>query len=865
MTTKKKTARKTSSSNRRPRSNATQIRSAVEGLTTPIFLLDRDLTVTYANAAAQRLLAEHSAALRIAFSGLDPDAVVGSRLDVFQHGPEQLPGEMCARVGDRRFQIRASALEGSRGARVGSTLEWTDITDADAREDDRRQVEAINRSLAVISFAMDGTILDANENFLQAMAYQREEVVGKHHSIFVSDSDRTSPAYAALWAKLNRGEFDAGEYMRVRADGSPVWIQASYNPVIGSDGKPFKVIKYASDVTATKAAASDYRGQVDAISASQAMITFELDGTIVDANENFLQTMNYRRDEIVGKHHSMFVEDAYRNSPEYAEFWDKLNRGEFHAGEYKRFGRHGKEVWIQATYNPIRDLAGNVFKVVKYATDVTATKLAAGELRGRVDAIGRAQAVITFEMDGTIVDANENFLATLGYTRDEVVGKHHSIFVDDDYRGSAAYAEFWASLNRGEFDSGEYKRFGKGGQVVWIQATYNPIFDLNGEAYKVVKYATDITARVELQEELEQAVQETIRVANALAEGDLTVSMDGTFEGQFADLQAAINRFIESIGSTLGHTKSAATSIAEATQQLRASSAHLKEGASEQREACQQSSQSLAETSSMVTATAGNAGRANELAQATSVAADEGSEKMATLTEAMSDISNCSQEIAKIIKVIDELAFQTNLLAVNAAVEAARAGRHGRGFAVVAQEVRSLAGRSAKAAQATAELIQTSTETVARGVRNVEDTAASLEGIRGNVGKMRDLVGEISAACDEQSRGVSAVTHAMNEVNTTAQGAQQQSAQLSGAANDLARLSDVLRDAVGKFKLADKTDKPVNTELLQTLARLIEADPSALGTLTAMTAANGIANASPADEAPMAAGGERDARGYGNF
>ncbi|MBV1862358.1 MAG: PAS domain S-box protein [Nannocystaceae bacterium] len=833
-------------------------------------MVDRNLVVTFANAAAEKLLSENRAAFREAYPSTEPGSFVGSTFDVFRgsdkdNGPQSEPRSTNVSVGELRFSVHISPLFDTKGKSLGTSLEWMDVTARRGHESlaakHQGETQAIDKSLAVIAFGMDGTVLDVNDNFLAALGYEREEVVGKHHSVFVTEEDFSSPGYKELWAKLNRGEFDAGLYQRVRRDGRRIWIQASYSPVLGADGKPEKVVKYATDVTAAKADAADFQGQIEAISKSQAMITFEMDGTIVGANENFQQALNYTLEEIQGKHHSMFVED--RDSPEYAGFWAKLNRGEFHAGEYKRIGKNGREVWIQATYNPIRNIDGELFKVVKYATEVTEAKLVVTELQGRVDAISRAQAVISFEMDGTIVDANDNFLKTLGFELDEIVGKHHSMFVEDGYRSSAAYTEFWAALNRGEFDSGEYKRMGKGGKEVWIQATYNPIFDLNGKPHKVVKYATDISARVELQGELSRAVHETIRVANALADGDLTVSMEGTFEGQFGDLQASINRFIGSIGSTLGQAKSAATSVAQATEQLRASSSHLKDGASEQREACQSSSQALAETSSMVTATAGNASRANELAQATADAADEGSEKMGALTEAMSDIANSSQEIAKIIKVIDELAFQTNLLAVNAAVEAARAGRHGRGFAVVAQEVRSLAGRSAKAAQATADLIQGSTDTVARGVRNVEDTASSLTGIRDNVGKVRDLVGEISAACDEQSKGVSEITHAMNEVNTTAQGAQQQSSQLSSAASDLARLSDVLRDTVGKFTLAEPSGElDVSPELLRQLATLLKSNPEVL---SALSAVNGPANSDPIVQPANTDGEERDARGYGSF
>src|SRR5258705_7242052 len=236
--------------------------------------------------------------------------------------------------------------------------------------------------------------------------------------------------------------------------------------------------------------------QVEAISKSQAVIEFNLDGTIATANENFLKTLGYSLSEIQGKHHSMFVEPAMRDSAAYREFWASLNRGQYQAGEYKRIGKGGKEVWIQASYNPMLDRNGKVYRVIKFATDITAEKLGSMEDAGMIAAIGRAQAVIAFNLDGTVITANENFLKTLGYSLSEIKGKHHSMFVSPSERDSTEYRDFWAKLNRGEFQSGEYKRIGKGAKEVWIQASYNPILDLNGKPFKVVKYATETTAQV---------------------------------------------------------------------------------------------------------------------------------------------------------------------------------------------------------------------------------------------------------------------------------------------------------------------------------------------------------------------------------
>ena len=361
---------------------------------------------------------------------------------------------------------------------------------------DKALADALSRSQAVIEFGMDGTILTANDNFLKALGYSLGEIQGKHHSMFVDPSERDSAAYRDFWAALKRGEYQAAEYKRIGKGGKEVWIQATYNPVLDASGKPVKVVKFATDITARKIKSMEDAGQITAIGRAQAVIAFEMDGTIVTANENFLRAMGYTLAEIQGKHHSMFVEQATRDSAAYREFWARLNRGENQSAEYKRIGKGGKEVWILASYNPVLDEKGKPFRVVKFATDVTKEKLATADLAGQISAIGKSQAVIEFNMDGTIIGANQNFLKTVGYSLDEIRGRHHSMFVDPSERDGAAYREFWAALNRGEYQAAEYKRIGKGAREVWIQASYNPILDLNGKPFKVVKYATDTTAQV---------------------------------------------------------------------------------------------------------------------------------------------------------------------------------------------------------------------------------------------------------------------------------------------------------------------------------------------------------------------------------
>lgn len=380
----------------------------------------------------------------------------------------------------------------------------TDITDQRMRNAEYEgKVEAIQRSQGVIEFDLNGRVLAANENFLKVLGYRLDEVLGQHHRMFCDDQYLNSPAYRAFWAKLERGEYDSGEYMRLGKGGREVWISATYNPIFDPDGRPYKVVKFANDVTEVRARNAEFVGKVTAIERSQAVIEFDLTGKVLSANPNFLAVFGYELDEVIGQPHRMFCTEEFGASMGYREFWEKLGRGEYDTNEYRRKRKDGKEIWIQATYNPILNSHGQPYKVVKFALDVTEIKESSAERQGKVNAIDRAQAVIEFDMAGNILDANANFLKSLGYSLQELRGQHHRIFCDEEYVRSTAYREFWHDLSQGQFFSGRFMRLSKFGQHIWIQATYNPVFDSDGKPYKVVKFATDITQQVELEEAIE--------------------------------------------------------------------------------------------------------------------------------------------------------------------------------------------------------------------------------------------------------------------------------------------------------------------------------------------------------------------------
>ncbi len=424
-------------------------------------------------------------------------------------------------------------------------------------------------------------------------------------------------------------------------------------------------------------ASGDVRGKLDAINRTQAVIEFGLDGTIVAANQNFLQAMGYAEADVIGQHHRMFVEPGEAQSPAYAAFWERLRTGEPDVGLYRRRGSGGREVWIQASYNPVIDRRGRPVKVVKFATDVTRQRLQSADMEGRLAAIDKAQAVISFSLDGTILEANDNFLATMGYARDEVVGRHHSLFVDPADRESDDYRRFWAKLGRGEYDAALYRRRDRYGREVWIQGTYNPIFDMAGRPFKVVKYATDVTAQTRATRTLHRSLAELADTVPAIAE------------------QARVT---------------------------------------------------------------------NALATEARRSATEGSALVEAVIATMSAIQDGARDIADIVGLIDTIAFQTNILALNASIEAAHSGGHGRGFAVVAQEVRTLSQRSAESAKDIHALIERTLERVREGSDRSEEAGDAMRAILRSVSALLDRVSDVASATHTQASGIDTVRRAVAEL-----------------------------------------------------------------------------------------------------
>lgn len=392
-----------------------------------------------------------------------------------------------------------------------------------------------------------------------------------------------------------------------------------------------------------------------------------------------------------------------------------------------------------------------------------------GAAAGMVNAINKAQAVIEFQPDGTIIRANENFLSTMGYSLDEIVGKHHGMFTDAEYRASGEYRKFWEALNRGEAQSGEFMRIGKGGKEIWINASYNPIMDLKGKVVRVVKTAVDITQMVITRTENELGMNEAVKVLTGIAQGNLTQKMEHDYKGTFADIKKAVNATVDRLYDMVGQIIEAAQSVNSAASEIAAGSSDLSQRTEEQASSLEETAASMEEITGTVKQNSSNANTANDLSTKANAVAMDGGKLVEEAVIAMASIEKSSQKISDIIGVIDEIAFQTNLLALNAAVEAARAGDAGKGFAVVASEVRSLAGRSASASKEIKTLINESAQQVESGAVLVKQSGDTLKGIVESVQQVATIVSEIAAASQEQATGIDEINTAITQMDEVTQ------------------------------------------------------------------------------------------------
>ncbi len=659
----------------------------------------------------------------------------------------------------------------------------------------KAKLAAINKAQAVIEFNMDGTIITANDNFLKTLGYSLDEIKGRHHSMFVDPAYKNSMEYQQFWSLLNRGLYQSAEYKRIAKGGTEVWIQASYSPLLDEKGKPFKVVKYAMDVTKAKK---------DSINSSRLKLALDKSSSnIMMADDKF--NIIYMNGAVTS-----FLQEAEKDIQKDLPRFSVNNLvGQnidiFHKNPAHQRGTLDK---LSDTYKTSIQVGGRSFNLIAnpiYDENKerigTAVEWLDGAAAGMVDAINKSQAVIEFTTDGTIMNANANFLQALGYSLGEIKGRHHSMFVDENYKNSGEYKQFWEALNRGEAQSGEFKRFAKNGKEVWIQASYSPIIDLRGKVVRVVKTASDITQMVVARTENEMGMNEAVKVLTGIAAGDLTQTMQLEYKGTFSDIKKAVNDTVERLYGMAQKIMEAARSVNLAATEIASGSTDLSQRTEEQASSLEETAASMEEITGTVKQNSQNAATANDLSNKANLVANNGGEVVGKAVEAMSSIEKSSQKISDIIGVIDEIAFQTNLLALNAAVEAARAGDAGKGFAVVASEVRSLAGRSASASKEIKSLINESADQVRTGASLVNQAGETLTAIVGSVKQVTGIVSEIASASQEQATGIDEINSAIAQMDEVTQQNAALVEENTAAAQSMVEQSRELEKLMSFFKL----------------------------------------------------------------